>query len=248
MKSIITGIYFFIFIFLHYSNLLAQDITDNHDLYDDYYDFGTTSGITIFRERPREFAPESIEYNVLSALNGLLPERKNFIENDLLRDAGFRRSGNVRFRRTRGSEKAKSVLHGAASLLSFGIIPMKPFLEIDYGQLPKGEYYSFDSVIHSSELRNISPDVLAVMEIEYMLQIEFLNGILTNSNRNYYTEENINKFEMLILRLPEFPEDIRRLKDRYLNVELPRIRHSFERYNNPSENHLRALENLRDIF
>ena len=221
---------------------------DNNDLDDEFYDMGIAGGIIIYGNPPIEFAPESIENNVLSALNGSLSDRRNFIENDLLENSGFRRTGNVKYRRSKSSEKAMSVLYGFAHAFSFKIVPMKPFSEIDYARLPNGEYYSFESVIYSSELKNISPEVIAVMKIEYMLQIEFCNGFLTQNNINYYSEENINKFETLILELSEFPESIKLLKERYLNIELPKIRHSLERYNNPSENYLRALENLGNDF
>ncbi|MDR0447079.1 MAG: hypothetical protein LBH07_00250 [Treponema sp.] len=205
-------------------------------------------GITVFAERPHDFTPESIEVNVLSALNGTLTERKIFIENDLLQNAGFRRTGNVRYRKTDGTEKALSILHGIGRLFSFGIVPLKPFSEIDYNQLPKGVYYTFQTVINSSEFNNISSLVLTIMEIEYKLQIEFNNGILYSDNINYYTEENINDFEKLIIDLPEFPEKIKQIRDRFLNFELPKIKRSLEKHNNQSENYLRAIENLREIF
>jgi hypothetical protein len=229
--------------------MYAQDISDNNYLNDEYHIFGgMAEGITIYEGRPRDFAPESIEGSILHALNGSLADRKNIIENELLGNAGFRRTGNLKYRKTEPSEKAMSVLHGAAHAFSFGIIPMKPFFEIDYARLPDGVYYSFNSVISSSELIDISPEILSVVEIEYMLQIEFCNGILIKNNINYYSEKNINKFEKLILNLPEYPESIRQLKERYLNIELPKIRRSLYRYNNPSEDYLRALENLGGSF
>jgi hypothetical protein len=81
------------------------------------------------------------------------------------------------------------------------------------------------------------------MELEYMLQIEFCNGILAHDNLNYYTDTHINEFEGLILRLPDFPESVYQAKNRYLN-ELRRIKAALERYRNPSEDYLRALQNL----
>jgi hypothetical protein len=39
---------------------------------------------------------------------------------------------------------------------------------------------------------------------------------------------------------------LEKLKERYLNIELGKIKSAFERYKNPSENYLRALENLGD--
>jgi len=229
------------------STVFAEESPDYDDYDEEYYDIGGYGGITIIGERTPEFEPESIEAIVLSSLNGSLPERKNFIENDLLENAGFRRTGNVKYRKTDGGEKTLSVLHGVANLLSFGVVPMKSFSEIDYGRLPNGEYYPFESVIDSSELKDISPDVIAVLELEYILQIEFCNGILIENNKRYYTKENMEKFEILILKLHEFPESIKQLKKRYLDIELPKIKNALERYNNPSENYLQALENLKDI-
>jgi len=222
----------------------AQNSNDNFDIEDEYYDIGMTGGITIYGERPFDFAPGSTEANIISALNGTSSERRNLIENDLLRNAGFRHTGNVRFRNTDRREKALSILHGVGSLLSFGTIPQKPFLEVEYNRLPRGMFFPFHTVISSSELKNISPEVLLLMEIEYMLQIEFNNGILYSGNVNSFTEENVNNFERLVLKLPDFPEEINQLRTRYLNIALPRIRRSLEQRNNPSEYFLRAMENL----
>jgi len=47
--------------------------------------------------------------------------------------------------------------------------------------------------------------------------------------------------------LPDFPESIYQAKNRYLN-ELKRIKTALERYRNPSENYLRAIQNLKDSF
>ena len=225
----------------------AQETYDNNNL-DHYYDFGTSKDITIYGEAPRDFTPESIEGNILYVLNGSLSDRQNFIETHLLEDSGFRRTGNAKYRKTALSEKAKSVLNGLTHAFSLGIVPATPFSEIDYERLPDGVYYSFESVFIKSKFTNISAEVILAMEIEYMLQIEFCNGILNKNNVNYYTEENIIKFEKLILELPEFSAGINQLKERYLNIELPKIMASFERYNNPGENYLRAMENLKDIF
>jgi len=226
-----------------YSFAFAQDANEY------LYNFESIRELTVYGERPLDFTPESIEANVLSVLNSSLSVRKQFIENVLLENAGFRKTGNVRFRSTDASEKSLSILHGITNLLSFGIIPRKPFFEIEYGRLPRGVFYSFQTIIDSSELNNISPVVIAIMEIEYMLQIQFTNGtLISNWNANYYTKENINKFERLILGLPEFPQNIKTLRDRYLNIELPKIKQALERHNNPSENYLRALENFSGII
>jgi hypothetical protein len=215
-----------------------NDINDEEE----YYYFGTAEGITIYGER----SPN--ETRILGALNGSFSNRKNFIENDLLDNAGFRRTANVRYRKTDASEKGLSILHGFGSLLSFGLIPMTPFFEIDYARLPRGQYYSFESVIIHSEFNNLSLDVYNVLKLEYMLQIEFANGIVISDTVNYYTDENIERFENLILSLPDSPESIGQIKERYLNIELPRVKRAIYQYNNPSENNLRATENLRGSF
>jgi len=237
-------IIFYAFFLLLLIGASAFSQETNNDIEDEYIYLWDTEGITIFGE----FSSDSIEAEVLTILNGSLSNRKQFIESNLLEDAGFRRTANVRYRKSDTSEKTSSVFHGIAHALSFGIVPMKPFFEIDYDRLPRGEYYSFESVIISSELKIISADVLSVLELEYMLQIEFCNGTLFEYNRNYYTEKNINKFELMILRLPNSPESIRQSKERYLNIELPKIKNTLERYNNPSENYLRAIQNLGDLI
>jgi hypothetical protein len=221
----------------------AQEADDYWD--DEYYDTGTAGGLTVYGERPMD--AESINAHVLNQLNGSLSERKKFIETEFLVESGFRRSGNVQYRKSTGSEKASSVLHGLAHLFSFGIVPSKPFSEIEYNRLPKGEYYKFQSVFIKSNFISVTPEVLILMELEYMLQIEFCNGIVIRDSMNYYTDENINKFEKLVLRLPDFPENICQAKNRYLN-ELQKIKAAFERYRNPSENYLRAVENLGGGF
>jgi hypothetical protein len=215
-----------------------NDIDDEEE----YYEFFMAEGITIYGER------SPTETRILSALNSSLSSRRNFIENDLLDNSGFRRTANVRYRKTDASEKGLSILHGFGSLFSFGLIPMKPFFEIDYARLPRGQYYPFESVIIHSEFNSLSLDVYNVLKLEYMLQIEFANGIVISDTMNYYTDENIEKFENLILSLPDFPENIRQIKERYLNIELPKVRRAIYRYNNPSENNLRAIENLRNSF
>jgi len=226
-----------------YSFVFAQDTNEY------FHGFESIRELTVYGERPFDFDSASIEENVLSLLNGTLSDRKKLVENYLMENAGFRRTGNCRFRSTDASEKSWSIFHGITNLLSFGIIPRKPFFEIEYGRLPRGVFYTFQTIIDSSELNNISPEVIAIMEIEYMLQIEFANGVLiSNWNANYYTENNINKFERLIMRVPEFPQNIKILRERYLNIELPKIKQALKRHNNPSENYLKAMENLSDIL
>jgi hypothetical protein len=214
-----------------------------------FYDYGMGYGITIYGENPEEYSLETMEGYIISQLNGFPSERKEFIETKLLEEAGFRRTGNVRYRKSTGSEKALSVLHGIGHAFSLGIVPMIPYFEIEYAKLPNGEYYKFEKIILTSNYRNISPEVLIILELEYKLQIEFWNGILIESNNlKYYTENNIQYFEELIMKLPELPESIMKLKERYLNIELPKIRSALERYNNPTEDYLRAKENLKEIY
>jgi hypothetical protein len=122
---------------------------------------------------------------------------------------------------------------------------MRPFIEIEYGILPNGQYYDFNLIISSSQFRYASPEVLIIMELEYKLQIEFCYGIAIRDNQNYYTDENINKFEELIMRLPEYPESILLARNRFLN-ELQKIKAAHERRKNPSENQLRAIYNLME--
>jgi len=224
----------------------AQETSDNDNLFDEH-DFGISEGITIYGQRP-------IVVYILDHINGTQSDRKKFIEIDFLEGAGFRRTGDVKFRKTETSEKALSVLHGVGQMFNwvgqifgFGSIPMRPFSETEYDRLPKGEVYKFESVFIKSNFKDITPEVLIVIELEYMLQIEFCNGIIIRDNIKYYTDENINKFEILILRLPDFPENIYQAKNRYLN-ELQKIKAALERHRNPSENDLRALKNLENSF
>jgi hypothetical protein len=206
-----------------------------------YTDFGVDEGITIYRE-----PPTAEENYILDHLNGVSSERKNFIEHEFLAEAGFRRTGNIKFRKSNSSEKALSVLHGVFHALSFGIAPMKPFFEIEYGKLPKGEYYKFESILYLSKYNACSREILAAIELEYKLQIEFSNGILYSDNINYYTEENIKQFEALASILPDSIEGFRQLRERYLNIELPKIKAALEKYKNPDENYLRAIQNLKN--
>jgi hypothetical protein len=229
--------------------IIFSQENDNNIEDEIYYDYGMAHGITIYGEKPEEYSPETMEGHIINQLNGFPSERKEFIETELLEEAGFRRTGDVRYRKSKGSEKALSVLHGVSHALSFGIVPMIPFFEIDYAELPNGEYFNFEQVILTSNYRNISPEVRIILELEYKLQIEFCNGILIESNNlNYYTENNIQYFEELIMKLPELPESIKELKERYLNIELPKIKSALERYKNPTEDYLRARENLKEIY
>jgi hypothetical protein len=193
---------------------------------------------------PEEYPLETPEGFILNNLNGYTFERKEFIETGFLEEAGFRRTGGVKYRKTKPSEKVLSVLQGLAHALSFERIPMAPFFGIEYDKLPEGEYYDFKQIILTSNYRDISPEVLIVLELEYKLQIEFCNGILYRNNVKYYDEDNIKYFEELIAKLPEAPDSIRKIKDRFLNIELPRIKSSVERYRNPTDDHLRIEENM----
>jgi hypothetical protein len=226
--------------------VFSQETDEHNNINDSHFDFGMAGGITVYGTRNGKFDSESTEAYVLNQLNGTILDRKRFIEASLLEKAGFRRTGNVKFRKTKASEKTMSVLHGAVRAFSLGLAPVshKPFLEIEYDKLPKGEYYSFESVIVKSDLLNLTPEVLILIELEYMLQIEFFNGIVIQNSLKYYNIENFNKFEKLILRLPDESESIKVAKTRYMN-ELQKIKTAFERYNNPGENYQRALDNLK---
>jgi hypothetical protein len=223
--------------------------TENTEENEHYYTYENTEGITIYAEPLPEFPPESAEANILGSLNGLQKERERFIKEDLLEKAGFRGTANVKFRKTNGSEKALSVLHGIMHIFSLGSVPAKPFSETEYARLPQGEFYKFEPVIYASQFRDVSPLVRRVIELEYILQVEFGGGILIpRQNLNYYTEENIAKFTGLAMSLPDYPPSIKQVKYRYLDIELPKIRASLDRFKNPSENALRAKENLGGSF
>jgi len=227
----------FILAFFLIMTVYAQETANSGNLYGEDNDFGTAEGITVFGQRPKDLY-------VLEQINGSASDRKQFIETDFLEESGFRRTANVKYRQTTSSERALSVLHGIGTILSFGLIPMLPFSEIEYDRLPRGEVYKFESVFVKSNFKDVTPEVLTVIELEYMLQIEFLNGIIIQDNMHYYTDENINKFERLILKLPDSPENINQAKNRYLD-ELKRIRAALARHRNPTENNLRALQNLK---
>jgi hypothetical protein len=85
------------------------------------------------------------------------------------------------------------------------------------------------------------------MKLEYLLQIEFCNGMIIQDTVNNYTDENIFRFEELINKLPDHPESKKKKKKRFLN-ELKKIKTALERYRNPSEDYLRAVENLKNNF
>jgi hypothetical protein len=236
----------FLALILLNSAIFSQETDDHNSIEDTDNDFGTSSGITLYGERQEEFDAKSTEAYVLNHLNGTASDRKKFIETDLLEDAGFRRNSNVKFRKTKASEKTISVLHGAVRALSLGFAPVspKPFLEIEFDKLPRGEHYRFESVIVKSDLLSVAPEILTLIELEYMLQIEFCNGMIIQDTLKYYTDTNIDKFEKLILKLPDGSESINKAKKRYLN-ELQKIKAALERYKNPNEDYLRALQNLK---
>jgi len=218
----------------------GQETGNNENLNDEDNDFGIAGGITVYGQRP-------IDEYVMDQINGSPSERKQFIETDFLEESGFRRTANVKYRKTESSEKALSVLQSVLHGFSLGLIPMKPFSEVEYDRLPRGKVYNFETVFSKSNFKDVTLEVLTVIELEYMLQMEFCNGIIIQDNIDYYTDENINKFERLILGLPNSPENIYKAKNRYLN-ELRRIKAALERRRNPSENNLRALQNLGGSF
>jgi hypothetical protein len=130
-----------------------------------------------------------------------------------------------------------------------GAVSLKPFFEENFERLPAGVFYNFNQIFISSQFKSVSREVQTIMELEYMLQIEFSDGFLIqNWNDNYYNDNNINKFERLAESLPELPIDIKQIKNRYIYIELPKIKDALERNKNPGENYLRARENLKDIF
>jgi hypothetical protein len=214
-----------------------------------YHDYGTSTGVTVY-EALSKFPSELTETYILMRLTGLSDDREQFIRKDLLKNAGFRNTANVKFRKTDGTEKMLSVLHGVSHAFSLGIVPIKSFFEADYAKLPQGEFYTFESVVPENQLEDISPEVLASIELEYMLQVEFSNGVLIRQyNVDNYTKENIAKFEELAMSLPDdVSPEIKQLKDRYLNEDLPRIKGALERYKNPTELDLIARQNLSDIL
>ena len=220
--------------------IYAQEASDTH-----YYDSGMAEEIIIQGEK--EYDAGSVEAHVLNRINGTVSDRKRFIETEFLEDSGFRRTGDVKYRKTNAEEKTFSALQGLVHLFSLGLVPIKPFFEVEYDRLPKGDHYRFESVIIKNNLINAAPEVLTIVELEYMLQVEFCYGIALQDNVKYYTDENIKKFEKLISKLPDYPESVKKAKTRYSN-ELKSIKAALERYNNPSENYLRALQNLGKSF
>ena len=240
-----------------FSDELNNDSSLQEYSEDEYYDYGFYEGITIYGNR------DEIENKIIEILNREEKVRERFIEEELLIKSGFRRTANVKFRKTTGTEKALSVLHGIFHAVSEAvsevvsrvtplepaIVPMTQFFEEEYARLPNGEFYTFYSVLINSDLKNVSLDLQKVMELEYKLQIEFSNGILIeNWNLKYYTEENIEKFERLIVSLSESREDITSIKERFLNTELPKVKAALYRYLNPGESYIQARKNLSDII
>jgi hypothetical protein len=236
-----------VLILFAYQSASAEDLIDTNappGKDDKYYDYGTSGGVTLYDDQL-----ESVEARILTVLNGFSSVREQFIKNDLLRDAGFRSGGAVRFRKTDGAEKAAAVLQGIMHAFSLGIVPAAPFSEVNYAQLPGGEFYEFEAVFSTSRLRNVPPELRISIELEYMLQVGFCDGILIRQyNADYYNEENIAKFEKLAASLPDSPPAVKQIKDRYLNSELPRIKAALERFENPSEIYLTARQNLSDIL
>jgi hypothetical protein len=219
----------------------------------EYYDYGSSKGITIYGDQ------SEMENRIIKILNEGQEDRERFIEEELLIKSGFRRTANVKFRETTGAEKALSVLqgvfHGVSEAvaqivpLELPVVSMAPFFEEEYARLSNGDFYTFYSVLIHSDLKNVSLETQKIMEAEYKLQIEFSNGVLIeNWNLKYYTEENIEKFEQLIVSLSSSREDIMSVRERFLNIELPKIKLALFRYLNSGELYIQARENLRDII
>jgi hypothetical protein len=137
--------------------IYPQETDERNNIDDTHYDFGAAGGITVYGERHEGFDSESTEAYVLNQLNGTILDRKRFIEISLLEKAGFRRTGNVKFRKTKASEKTMSVLYGTVRALSFGLAPVshKPFLEFEYDKLPKFERYQNPSENYLQALDNL---------------------------------------------------------------------------------------------
>jgi hypothetical protein len=233
-----------VLILFAYQAASAEDLTDPPQAEEEkYYDYGISSGVTLYDQG------ESVEARILTILNGFSDGREAFIKSDLLKNAGFRSAATVRFRKTTGAEKSEAVLQNIMHAFSLGVVPAIPFSEVNYDQLPLGEFYEFEAVFASSRLKNVSPELRTAIELEYMLQTGFCGGILIrNYNADYYTEENIAKFENLAASLPDSPPAVKQIKDRCLNTELPRIKAALERFENPSEIYITARENLSDIL
>jgi hypothetical protein len=222
---------------------LSESILEQAGEEGEYQDYDISGGVTVYGG-----SSESLEAGILARLNGFSVDREQFIEGELLRNAGFHRGANARVRATTGREKSMALLQGMVHAF-LGGIPLRPLFEVRYGDLPEGVFYRFETVIYGNPLGNVSAEVRTAMELEYMLQVEFCDGVLIRDwNVNYYTEENIDYFEELARSLPDTSPAIQQLKDRYLNDALPRIRGALERYRNPSESALRARQNLSDVF
>jgi hypothetical protein len=91
----------FFALLLVYIPLFSQEIDNTSNINDEpkYYDFGTAEGLTIIAEPfTDEFPPETAEYYIVRKLNGSPPEQRGFIENDFLAKAGFRRTGDIKYR------------------------------------------------------------------------------------------------------------------------------------------------------
>jgi hypothetical protein len=232
--------------------LATQYVFSQDHLEDTYSDYGSSEGITIYGDRERI----ERENEIIAALNKGQKERWEFIEEELLKKSGFRRTANVKFRNTTGGEKSVAVVQNIFRAVSrdillgaLGVIPAKPFLEEEHDRLPRGEFYSFYSVLLNSDLKDVSLTVQRIMELEYKLQVEFSDGaLIENWNAKYYTEENIEKFEQLILSLPDLPDEIRNIKERFLSIELPKVKSALYRHLHPSELYIQARKNLSDII
>lgn len=232
-----------LFIAVFFINPVVYSQEANETIDDSYHDFGTAESITVYADRTLD--PESIDAYVINRLNGSSAERRRLIEKDFLEESGFRRTGNVKFRKATAGENTQAVLGEFTRFITLGLIPIRklPLGEVEYDALPRGCRYPFEQVIVRSTFHGVSPEVFTLLKLEYMLQIGFGGGIVYQDSIEYYTDSNIDQFEELIASLPDYPEDIQNAKNRYAN-ELLRIKAALKRYKNPGENYIRARQNL----
>lgn len=224
-------------------SLLQNNLFSQEYIEDDFFYYDLFEGITIYGDQ------NILENKILDTLTKGQKERKAFIQEDLLSNSGFKKSADAKIRDVPIAEKTASLfLHGIFDFLTLGLVKTKPLTEPEYDNLPEGEFYNFYVVLIQSELKDVSLEIQKIMELEYKLQIEFCNGVLMErKNKKYYTEENIKSFEQLILSLPDDIDDIKQIKERFLNIELPKIKSALYRYLNPSESYLQARENFKRI-
>ena len=130
--------------------IYAQEISDN-DIDTQYYDSGMAEEIIIHGKK--EYDAGSIEAHVLNQINGTVSDRRTFIETEFLEDAGFRRTGDVKYRKSNAEEKTFSVLQGLVHLVSLGFVPMKSIMKAKnrYSNELKSIKVALERYTHPSE-------------------------------------------------------------------------------------------------